>query len=171
MTSDSAVRSTGSPLPAHQWIVQRSRSILGLGIRKSSSVSFRSLVFLAMMLGAATIGASAAMHLHLWLGGYRNVPRLGPLFLAQSIAGFMLAPMVVLFRRMFAVLAGAVFQAATAVGLTLSATVGFLGVHDGFDAPWAMASVVVELTGFVALTASAWALWHNAERVGILARS
>src|SRR5664280_830791 len=46
----------------------------------------------------------------------------------------------------------------TAVGLKLSATVGFLGIHDGFTAPWAMASFILEIVGFVALAASAWAL-------------
>jgi len=171
MTSGSAVRPTASPLPAHQGIVQRSQGILILGIPKSSSVSFRSLVVLAMVLGAGTIGASAAIHLHLWLSGYRNVPRLGPLFLAQVVSGFALAPIIVLFRRMFAVLAGAVFQAASAIGLTLSATVGFVGIHDGFTAPWATASIIVELTGFVALTASALALWRNPGGDGIQARS
>ena len=28
-------------------------------------------------------------------------------------------------------------QAASAIGLTLSATIGFVGIHDGFTAPWA----------------------------------
>ena len=166
MILGSAVRPATSLGVAHQGFVQRSQGILNSGIPESPSASFRILVNLAMVLGAATIGASAAIHLHLWLGGYRNVPRLGPLFLAQAVSGFTLALVIVVFRRMFAVLAGAIFQAASAIGLTLSATVGFVGIHDGFGVPWATTSITVELVGFVVLAASAVALWRNAEGDG-----
>jgi hypothetical protein len=169
--SGSAIRPITPPHAAPEGIVKRSQDILILGIPKQSSVSFRSLVLLAMVLGAATIGASAAIHLHLWLGGYRHVPRLGPLFLGQVISGFVLAPIIVVFRRMFAVLAGAMFQAASAIGLTLSATVGFVGVHDGFDVPWATPSIIVELIGFLVLAASGWALWRRNLQDRNLARS
>ncbi|MGH9080047.1 MAG: hypothetical protein ACRDYE_08270, partial [Acidimicrobiales bacterium] len=104
-----------------------------------------------MAIGAATIGASGAIHLHLWIVGYRHVPRIGPLFLAQAISGFVFAIVIVASRRLFAVLAGAVFQAASVIGLLLSATVGFLGIHDGLGVPWAAASIIVELVGFVVL--------------------
>jgi hypothetical protein len=171
MTSGSAVGLGDAHLPSRQGIVQRLMGVLKIGIPKSSSVTFRSAVVLAIMLGAATIAASAAIHLHLWLGGYRHVPRLGPLFLGQVITGFVLAPVIVMFRRMFAVLAGAIFQAASAIGLTLSATVGFVGIHDGFNVPWATPSIIVELIGFVLLAPSAWALWRKAEGDGVPALS
>jgi hypothetical protein len=163
MTSESAVRLEVAHLPPNPGIVQRLQATLKLGIPNLPSVRFRLLVILTMMLGAATIGVSAAIHLHLWLGGYRHVPRLGPLFLAQVISGFVLASAIVIFRRMFAVLAGAIFQVASAIGLTLSATIGFVGIHDGFNVPWATPSIIVELIGFVVLAASAWALWRRGE--------
>ena len=149
MTLPSVVPTTASHPPPPQGFDQRSEGILTLGIPRGSSVPFRLFVFGAMLLGTGMIGASAAIHLHLWFAGYRHLPRIGPLFLAQAIAGFVLVPTILIFRRMYAVLAGALFQAATAVGLTLSATVGFLGIHDGFTAPWAMASFILEIVGFV----------------------
>jgi hypothetical protein len=98
---------------------------------------------------------TAAIHLHLWLAGYRHVPRIGPLFLAQAITGFVAAPLVAFGRQIVVVLGGAVFMVASAVGLLLSATVGFLGIHDGLGVPWATTSLVVELTGFVLLAGAA----------------
>jgi hypothetical protein len=42
-------------------------------------------------------------------------------------------------------------MAASAAGLLLSATVGFLGIHDGLGVPWAATSLTVELAGMVLL--------------------
>jgi hypothetical protein len=42
-------------------------------------------------------------------------------------------------------------MAASAGGLLLSATVGFLGIHDGLGVPWAATSLTVELIGVVLL--------------------
>ena len=118
----------------------------------------RVIILMGMTIGAATVGASGAIHLHLWFAGYRHVPRIGPLFLAQSVSAFVIAPVIVLSRRTFAVLAGAGFQAASVVGLLLSASVGFLGIHDSLTVPWASTSIVLELTGFVVLSACGYAM-------------
>ena len=113
-----------------------------------------------VLLGAALVGATSAIHLHLWLAGYRYVPGLRVAFLAQALGGFALAAaLVVAGATRAAVLAslawlGALFMAACAGALVLSATVGFLGVHDGLGAPWAATSLVVELAG-AAILASA----------------
>jgi hypothetical protein len=50
-------------------------------------------------------------------------------------------------RRPVVALTAAVFLAATAVGLVLSATIGLLGLHDGLGAPYAGLSLVVECAG------------------------
>ena len=118
----------------------------------------RAVILIAMAIGATTVGASGAIHLHLWITGYRHVPRIGPLFLAQSVSAFVVAPVIILSRRTFAVLAGAGFQAASVVGLLLSATVGFLGIHDSLTVPWASTSIVLELIGFVLLSACGYAM-------------
>lgn len=109
------------------------------------------LVTFLVITGAALIVTTAVIHLHLWLTGYRHVPRLGPLFLAQAITGLVGGPLLAVFRRFIAVLAGAGYLASSAGGLILSATVGFVGIHDGLGVPWASASLGVELAGFVVL--------------------
>jgi hypothetical protein len=67
------------------------------------------------------------------------------------VTGFVAAPLVVWSRRTLVVLGAAGFMAASVVGLLLSATVGFLGIHDDLSVPWATPSLVVELAGFVLL--------------------
>jgi hypothetical protein len=108
-------------------------------------------VTLLILIGAALIVTTAAIHLHLWLSGYRHVPRLGLLFLAQAITGLVGGPLLAVFRRLLAVLAAAGYLASSAGGLILSATVGFVGIHDGLNVPWASTSLGVELAGFVVL--------------------
>jgi hypothetical protein len=104
-----------------------------------------------VIVGAALIVATAAIHLHLWLAGYRHVPRLGPLFLAQASGGIVLAAFLAAGRHTVTVIAGVLYMAASAGGLILSATVGFVGIHDGLGVPWATPSLIVELVGLVVL--------------------
>jgi hypothetical protein len=113
----------------------------------------------AIVAGAALMVTTAAIHMHLWLIGYRHVPRLGPLFMAQAVTGLVAAPVVALGRQAVVVLGGAMYMAASAGGLLLSATVGFVGIHDGLGVPWAATSLAVELAGFVLLgSAGVWQL-------------
>lgn len=134
------------------------RSTLMLGPPPESPVGFRAFVIVTMVLGAGTIVATGAIHMHLWNIGYKNIASIGNLFLAQSIGGFVLGPVIVLVRRMFVVLAGAAYMAASIGGLVLSATVGFLGLHDALSVPWATPSLVVESVGFALFFASGIAL-------------
>lgn len=106
--------------------------------------------------GAALTVTTAAIHLHLWLTGYKYVPTLGVLFLVQAITGFVLGPLIAIGRHLVLLLAGAGFMASSVVGLLLSATVGFVGIHDDLSTPWATPALVVELAAFVLfVTASA----------------
>jgi hypothetical protein len=108
----------------------------------------RGLTCLAVTVGAAALTAwSAIIHLHLWAQGYRHVAGIGPLFLVQGLAGLVVAGTALALRRPVVALAAAVFLAATAVGLVLSATIGLLGFHDRLDAPYAGLSLVVECAG------------------------
>lgn len=109
----------------------------------------------SIIVGAGLVASTAAIHLHLWLAGYRHVPRLGPLFLAQAIAGFVLGPLLAWGRQLALVLGAAGYMAASALGLILSATVGFVGIHDGLGVPWASPSLAVELAGFLILLTEA----------------
>lgn len=109
----------------------------------------RYISLLAVLAGAALIVTTAIIHLHLWMNGYRHVPRLGVLFLAQAITGLVAGPVIAAGRQLLLVVGGAAYMAASAIGLILSATVGFVGIHDGLDVPWAAASLGVELAGLI----------------------
>jgi hypothetical protein len=108
-----------------------------------------------IVIGAAMIAASALIHLHLWIAGYKHIHLIGPAFLFQAISGLTLAVLLVAFRRLALVVAGLLFCAASVVALLLSATVGFLGLHDGLGVPWAGWSLATELAGFLVLTGCA----------------
>jgi hypothetical protein len=108
-----------------------------------------------IVVGAALIAVSAVIHLHLWMDGYRDIHLIGPAFLFQAISGLTLAVVLVAFRRLFLVLAGLLFCGGSVVALLLTATVGFLGLHDGLGVPWAGWSLGIELAGFVVLTVCA----------------
>ena len=107
------------------------------------------------VIGAAMIAASAVIHLHLWMIGYKHIHLIGPAFLFQAISGLTLAAMLLIVRRLIVVAAAAAFCAGSVVALLLSATVGFLGLHDGLTVPWAGWSLGTELTGFVVLAGCA----------------
>jgi hypothetical protein len=109
----------------------------------------------AIVLGAAMIAASSIIHLHLWAIGYKHIHLIGPAFLFQAISGLVLAVVLVAFRRLGLVVAGLLFCAGSVTALLLSATVGFLGLHDGLGVPWAGWSLGTELAGFLVLTGCA----------------
>jgi hypothetical protein len=127
------------------------KGLLGRGLPANTPKWLRFVTTAAIVAGAALMVTTATIHVHLWLAGYRHVPRIGPLFMAQAVTGFVAAPLVVWSRQTLVVLGAAGFMAASVVGLLLSATVGFLGIHDDLSVPWATPSLVVELAGFVLL--------------------
>ncbi len=108
-------------------------------------------VLVGVVFGAAMIAASAVIHLHLWLQGYRHIHLIGPAFLFQSVSGLLLAATLLAYRRLVTIAAGVAFCGGSVGALILSATVGFLGLHDGLDVPWAGWSLATELAGFVVL--------------------
>ena len=90
--------------------------------------------------GAGLLVATAAMHLDLYLTGFRTIPTIGPLFLFQVIVGFALAlailaaPFTPVTRRpgVDASIAavGAGYAIATLGGYLLSLWVGLFGFHE-----------------------------------------
>ena len=124
-------------------------ALLTRGVGSSASPVTRTATNLTIIIGAAMVAASAVIHLHLWQSGYRHIHLIGPAFLAQSITGMALATFIVVYRRVVGVAAGALYSAGSAAALIISATVGFLGLHDGLDVPWAGWSLATELIGLV----------------------
>jgi predicted lipoprotein with Yx(FWY)xxD motif len=96
--------------------------------------------WLLRLTGAGLLAATAAMHLDLYLTGFRTIPTIGPLFLFQVIAGFALAlailaaPFTPVTRRpaVDATIAaiGAGYAIATLGGYLLSLWVGLFGFHE-----------------------------------------
>ena len=96
--------------------------------------------------GAALLAASAAIHLDLYLTGYRTIPTIGPLFLFQVIAAFVLAlaivavPLILMARpaggaaaataEAVVAAAGAGFAVATLGGYLLTVWVGLFGFRE-----------------------------------------
>jgi hypothetical protein len=72
----------------------------------------------------------AAIHLHLWSEGYRDIATVGPLFLADAVAGFLFAAVLLAWPRPLAGLLGAGFMASTLGGLIVSLNFGSFGFRE-----------------------------------------
>ena len=121
-------------------------------IGPSGSAARRGAITLGLVLGSALLASSGAIHLQLWAMGYRTIPTIGPLFLVQGIAGVLLAPLLLLWRRLLVVVAGAGFLVATIGGLLASVNFGLFGFMDTLAAPYAGLSLVLESVGAVILS-------------------
>jgi predicted lipoprotein with Yx(FWY)xxD motif len=80
--------------------------------------------------GAGLLAATAAIHLDLYLTGYRNIPTIGWLFLLQIIAGFLLAAAVLATGNPVIAALGAGYAVATLAGYLLSIWVGLFGFTE-----------------------------------------
>jgi hypothetical protein len=107
------------------------------------------------VLAAAAVVSSALIHLHLWMNGYRHLPTIGPLFLAQVIAGAVVALLVLVVRNVLASIIAFVFVASTLGGFLISINVGLFGFQDSFSAPYAHMAFIVEIVTLVLCLAAA----------------
>jgi predicted lipoprotein with Yx(FWY)xxD motif len=98
-----------------------------MGSMKGTSLPRRSFLPIA---GAALLIASGAIHLDLYLTGYRTIPTIGPLFLLQVIAAFVLAVAIPVTGSWLAAAAGAGFAISTLGGYLLSLWVGLFGFTE-----------------------------------------
>jgi predicted lipoprotein with Yx(FWY)xxD motif len=80
--------------------------------------------------GAALLVASGAIHLDLYLTGYRTIPTIGWLFLLQVIAAFGLAAAILVTGNWLAEAAGAGFALSTLGGYLLSLWVSLFGFTE-----------------------------------------
>jgi plastocyanin len=100
--------------------------------------------------GAGLLVATAAIHLDLYLTGYRQIPVIGWLFLLQCIAAFLLALAVLISRSRLAAAAGAGFALATLGGYLLSLWFGLFGFTEHRTTAGIVAGVI-EVAAFAAL--------------------
>jgi predicted lipoprotein with Yx(FWY)xxD motif len=101
--------------------------VTGMGSIKGTSLPRRSWLGIV---GAALLVASGAIHLDLYLTGYRTIPTIGPLFLLQVIAAFVLAAAILVTGSWLAAAAGAGFAISTLGGYLLSLWVGLFGFTE-----------------------------------------
>jgi len=128
---------------------------------------------LLRLAGAGLLAATAAIHLDLYLTGYRSIPTIGWLFLLQVIAAFALAAAVLatafargdgLVPRLVAA-AGAGFAVATLGGYLLSLWIGLFGFKEVRTTAGTVAGVI-EVAAFAVLAVVAVAPAPRAARVG-----
>jgi predicted lipoprotein with Yx(FWY)xxD motif len=100
--------------------------------------------------GAGLLAATGAIHLDLYLTGYRTIPTIGWLFLLQVIAAFALAVAVLLSGRRLAAAAGAGFALATLAGYLLSIWVGLFGFTEVRTTAGIVAGII-EVAAFAVL--------------------
>jgi len=112
--------------------------------------------------GSGLLIATAAIHLDLYLTGYRTIPTIGWLFLLQVIAAFGLGLAVLAIPRRLvlpgrlAAAAGAGFALATLGGYLLSVWIGLFGFKEVRTAA-GIAAGLVEVAAFAVLAALALA--------------
>ena len=121
--------------PWRRLLVQSSRQLQRLGLRLG---------------GAGLLAATGAIHLALYLTGYRSIPAIGWLFLLQVITSFGLAAAVLATGSRLLAAAGAGFALATLGGYVLSIWVGLFG-FTGIRTTAGIAAGVIEVAAFAAL--------------------
>ena len=100
--------------------------------------------------GAGLLAATGAIHLDLYLTGYRSIPVIGWLFLLQVIAAFGLAAAVLVSGSRLAAAAGAGFALSTLGGYLLSVWIGLFGFKEVRTTAGIVAGVI-EVAAFAAL--------------------
>jgi predicted lipoprotein with Yx(FWY)xxD motif len=100
--------------------------------------------------GAGLLTVTGAIHLDLYLTGYRSIPVIGPLFLLQVIAAFGLAAVVLVSGSRLAAAAGAGFVLSTLGGYLLSVWIGLFGFKEIRTTAGIVAGVI-EIAAFAAL--------------------
>ena len=104
------------------------RVITVVGSNRGASLPRRS--WYCEIAGAALLVALGAIHLDLYLTGYRSIPTIGWLFLLQIISSFVLAVAILVTRHWLAAAAGAGFALSTLGGYLLSLKPGLFGFTE-----------------------------------------
>jgi predicted lipoprotein with Yx(FWY)xxD motif len=104
--------------------------------------------------GAGLLIATAAIHLDLYVTGYRTIPTIGWLFLLQVIAGFLLGALVLATGDRLIAAAGALFALSTLGGYLISVQFGLFGFKEVRTTAGIWAGIL-EVLAFVALAALA----------------
>jgi predicted lipoprotein with Yx(FWY)xxD motif len=102
------------------------------------------------VVGAGLLFATGAIHLDLYLTGYRTIPTIGWLFLLQVIAAFLLGLIVLGTGSRLASAAGAGFALSTLGGYILSVWIGLFGFRE-VRSSVGIEAAIVEILAFAVL--------------------
>jgi hypothetical protein len=102
-------------------------------------------VRLTRSLAALLLLAGGIIHFDLWKSGYRHIPKIGPLFLADFIGSVALAAVVPFVRRTAVSVTAIAFATGSLTALILSRTVGVLGFTEMVWTPDAVRTLASEV--------------------------
>ena len=136
-----------------------------MGSKKGASLPRRSWYY--GIAGAALLVALGAIHLDLYLTGYRSIPTIGWLFLLQVITSFVLAVAILVSRHWLAAAAGAGFAISTLGGYLLSLKPGLFGFTEVRTTAGIVAAII-DVAAFAVL-ATAVIIALNLGRQALLA--
>ena len=106
------------------------------------------------VVGAGLLIATGAIHLDLYLTGYRTIPTIGWLFLLQVVTALCLGAIVLVTAKGPPMAAGAVFALSTLGGYLLSLRIGLFGFREVRTTAGIVAGII-EVATFAALAPSA----------------
>ncbi len=149
---------SGQAGPAGRRGIQRRRRLAAWPPRRLQQLGLR-------LAGAGLLAATGAIHLDLYLTGYRSIPTLGWLFLLQVITAFGLAATVLATGSRLIAAAGAGFALATLGGYLLSVWIGLFGFKEVRTTAGIVAGVI-EVAAFAALAALAAAPAPRGQQAG-----
>ena len=92
---------------------------------------------------------SAAVHLILWLDGYRDIDVIGPAFLLNAAAGTVIAGLLLVWHHWIPPFLVTGFGVSTLGAFVLSATVGLFGVNEQWSGGWVLTAAVSEVVCIV----------------------
>jgi len=124
----------------------------GLGSRLTAASLLPGMPF--RVAGTGLLWATAALHLDLYLTGYRTIPTIGRLFLLQIVAGFALGGLVLVWRGRLVAGAGALFALATLGGYLLTVQFGLFGFRE-VRTTAGIAAGIIEVAAFAVLASYA----------------
>lgn len=101
------------------------------------------------VLAAAAVLVSAAVHLKLWLDGFRDISVIGPAFLLNAVGGLVIAVLLVTWRHWIPLVLALGFGISTLGAYLISATVGLFGVHEVWTGVWVITAEVSEVVAIV----------------------
>jgi hypothetical protein len=126
-----------------------------------SSPAARVALTLLIAAGAALAVYSGYIHLYLWGRDqypYRDIPTIGPLFLLQGIVAVLIGLLVIITRRMYAVLLGLGLMVVSVAALVIDVEVGMFGFQDSWSVPYVTSTLYWEIAGAVVFLLAAAAL-------------